>query len=181
MNIKKLSIPDVKEIAVELKSDHRGSFARLFCPEKYAKELPDFEIKQVNSSMTLKTGAIRGLHFQKAPHSETKVITCIRGRVFDVAVDLRRNSKTFLQWTSTILDSNRRNQLLIPHGFAHGFQVLDGPAELIYLHDKFYVPQYESGIRFDDPKLAISWPLEVSDISERDLSHPPIDANFSGV
>jgi dTDP-4-dehydrorhamnose 3,5-epimerase len=181
MIIKPLSIPDVKEVEINLIVDNRGSFGRLFCPTNYSKLVKNFDIKQINTSSTLEKGALRGMHFQHRPFTETKIITCISGKVFDVAVDLRHDSPTFLKWTYTILSSEIKNQMVIPPGFAHGFQVIDGPAELIYLHDQFYKPETEAGLRYNDPRLAISWPLQVTSISERDNIHPLIDNNFKGI
>jgi dTDP-4-dehydrorhamnose 3,5-epimerase len=181
MIIKPLSIPDVKEVEINLITDSRGSFGRLFCPSNYSDLVGKFEIKQINSSCTLKQGALRGMHFQHPPFAETKIITCIMGKVFDVAVDLRVGSDTFLKWTSTILSCEKKNQMVIPPGFAHGFQVLEGPAQLIYLHDQFYKPEAEAGLRYNDPRIAISWPLPVTNISERDKVHELIDHNFKGI
>ena len=151
--------------------DERGFFSRFFC----AKEIPNFgtgHIAQINHTMTREKGAIRGMHLQQAPHDETKYVSCIVGAIFDVAVDLREESPTYLQWHSEILSAENVRSLLIPAGFAHGFQTLEENCELIYLHDKPYEPQSEKGINALDPKLAIAWPLPVTQISPRDQNFP---------
>jgi dTDP-4-dehydrorhamnose 3,5-epimerase len=160
--------------------DHRGQFARLFCVEAQS-EAHAGTIKQINHSLTCSVGAVRGLHFQYPPKAEAKWVRCLRGRVFDIAVDLRRGSATFLAWHATELDAERMNALIIPEGCAHGFQVLVPDSELLYLHTESYSPAHEGGVRYDDPRLAIRWPLPVTDLSERDLNHPLIDSKFPGI
>jgi dTDP-4-dehydrorhamnose 3,5-epimerase len=170
MIFNKLSIPDVLEIQPVTHSDNRGKFGRIFCPEKYNSIIGDFSVNQINFSRTKKTGSLRGLHYQNSPHQEAKIISCLQGKIFDVAVDVRKNSPTYLKWTSLILDSGIGNQIYIPKGFAHGFQVLEGPAELIYLHDEFYFKEFEAGLLYCDTKLGITWPLNITEISDRDKS-----------
>lgn len=162
-------------------SDTRGSFARWFCQRELASVIGERRIVQVNHSRTRKAGAVRGLHFQLPPHAEMKLVRCIRGRVWDVAVDIRAGSDTFLQWHGEELSPENGRMMLIPEGFAHGFQVLEPESELLYLHTEFYSPGHEGGIRWDDPALGIRWPLPVSDLSDRDRSHPLIDKDFIGV
>lgn len=161
--------------------DSRGAFSRLFC----AKELQEFigqrTIVQINHSTTHHVGAVRGLHYQHAPHAEMKIVRCLKGRVFDVAVDLRRGSATFLRWTALELTPESGHALVIPEGCAHGFQVLEADSQLLYLHTAFYTPAAEGGIRFDDPEIKIKWPLAPTDISARDQSHPYLDKNFKGI
>lgn len=147
--------------------DERGFFSRFFC----ADELPDFgtgSIAQINHTMTRAKGVIRGMHFQRAPHDETKFVSCLKGVIFDVAVDLRPESPTYLKWHGEILSEDNARSLLIPAGFAHGFQTLSEDCELIYLHDKPYAPDAEGGVNPLDPKINISWPLPVSQMSARD-------------
>lgn len=161
--------------------DDRGMFSRLFCKNEF-KEINFLkDIVQINHSITKKTGAIRGLHFQHPPKSETKIIRCLKGSIFDVAVDIRKNSPTFLQWHGEILSGANMKSYYLPDGFAHGFQVLEENSELLYLHTEFYNPDYEGGLNYKDPALNIKWPLSTSDVSERDENFPFINNTFKGV
>jgi dTDP-4-dehydrorhamnose 3,5-epimerase len=175
------SILGVKIVESDAHEDGRGAFSRLFC----AKELKDIlgmrTLVQINHSMTRSVGAIRGLHYQKAPHAEMKIVRCLKGRVFDVAVDLRQDSPTFLKWNAVELTPQNHLAYVIPEGCAHGFQVLEEDSQLLYLHSEFYTPQAEAAVRFDDPKIAVHWPLAPTDISARDLSHPALHENFRGI
>nr|WP_319540118.1 dTDP-4-dehydrorhamnose 3,5-epimerase [uncultured Methanospirillum sp.] len=155
-------------------SDDRGSFARLFCAEEFLKILDNKPILQINQSVNKKKGTVRGLHYQIQPDSETKIVICIKGEMFDVAVDLRKNSKTYLKWHGEILSEHNRNALIIPEGFAHGFQTLTNDCVLIYLHTGLYMPESDRGFHVLDPFLKITWPLPISCISERDKNHPNI-------
>jgi dTDP-4-dehydrorhamnose 3,5-epimerase len=121
------------------------------------------------------------MHFQRAPHAEMKMVRCIKGRVWDVAVDLRPQSATYKQWFAQELSNQNANMMVIPEGFAHGFQVLEEGSELLYLHTAIYSSECEDGLRFDDPEIGITWPLPVTEISERDLNHAYIDSSFRGV
>ncbi len=157
-------------------TDHRGRFARWFCTEALAPFLGRRGIVQINQSITHRPGAVRGLHFQNAPDAEMKLVRCTHGRVWDVAVDLRPDSPTFLRWHAEELSAANARMMVIPEGFAHGFQVLEPDSELLYLMTAPYRPDSAGGIRYDDPSLAIAWPLAVTDISDRDLAWPPYDA-----
>jgi dTDP-4-dehydrorhamnose 3,5-epimerase len=161
--------------------DDRGAFARLHCERELASFIGQRRIVQINHSRTVAIGAVRGLHYQRSPHAEMKLVRCLKGRVWDVAVDLRHDSPTFLHWHAEELTPANGRMMVIPEGFAHGFQVLEPESELLYLHTAFYEPEAEGGLRHDDPNLAINWPLAVSDLSVRDGSHPLIDFNFSGI
>jgi dTDP-4-dehydrorhamnose 3,5-epimerase len=161
--------------------DERGQFARLFCAGELAVAHNSRPIVQINHSITARTGAIRGLHFQRPPHAEVKWVRCLRGRVWDVAVDLRAGSATFLRWHAVVLSAMDRNALFIPEGFAHGFQVQEPDSELLYLHTAAYNPASEGAVRWNDPRLAIAWPLPVTDLSERDRHHPLIEPAFKGI
>lgn len=152
--------------------DERGEFMRLFCDEELHSITFPREIVQINFSKTIKKGTIRGLHFQRQPKAEMKFVRCIRGKVWDVAVDLRESSSTYLDWHGEILSSDNNRMLVIPEGFAHGFQVIEPNSEIIYLHTAGYCPRSEGGIRYDDPVLKITWPLPVTSVSERDNTHP---------
>lgn len=162
-------------------SDHRGAFARWFCQAELADVIGSRSIVQINHSRTTKVGAVRGLHFQYPPHAEMKLIRCLRGRVFDVAVDLRQDSPTFLQWHAEELSGENQRMIVIPEGFAHGFQVLDPDSELLYLHTAIYHKASEGAFRYNDSELSIPWPLPVTEISDRDSSHPLLSSQFSGL
>jgi dTDP-4-dehydrorhamnose 3,5-epimerase len=164
-----------------LHQDGRGAFARLYCEDTLGGSDAPFPVRQINRSRTLGMGCVRGLHYQGAPHLEAKLITCLRGEVWDVAVDLRPDSATFLHWHAEHLREGDGRSLLIPAGFAHGFQLLSDEAELLYLHSANYAPQSEGGLSVHDPRLGILWPLPVSNLSARDLSHPLLDDAFAGV
>jgi dTDP-4-dehydrorhamnose 3,5-epimerase len=161
--------------------DHRGAFARFFCEGELASVLGEQHIVQINHSRTSKAGAVRGMHYQLTPHAEMKMVRCIKGRVWDVAIDLRRHSSTFLQWHAVELSAENDLMMVIPEGCAHGFQVLEAESELLYLHTACYAPTCESGVRHDDPLINIPWPLMVTDISDRDRLHPLLDEHYSGV
>jgi dTDP-4-dehydrorhamnose 3,5-epimerase len=161
--------------------DSRGGFARLFCGKELTDILGARNIVQINHSITRDVGAVRGMHFQHPPATEMKFVRCMSGRVFDVVVDIRQGSPTFLQWVGEELSAEDGRLMVVPEGCAHGFQVLEGDAELIYLHTASYQPEYEGGLRYDDPVLRIIWPLEVSEMSERDKSHALLPADFAGL
>jgi dTDP-4-dehydrorhamnose 3,5-epimerase len=136
---------------------------------------------QVNHSVTRRRGTIRGLHFQRPPAAEWKLIRCLRGHVFDVAVDLRAGSPTFGRWHVALLSADNQRQILIPPGCAHGFQTLADDSELLYQHSAAYDPDLEDGVRHDDPHLAIAWPEPATSVSPRDLGLPALDGRFEGV
>jgi dTDP-4-dehydrorhamnose 3,5-epimerase len=162
-------------------ADNRGSFARLFCARELGEIVAQRSIAQINVSRTRVRGAVRGLHYQKAPHAEMKLVSCLQGRVWDVAVDLRSGSPTYLQWHSEELSPENRKTMVIPEGCAHGFQVLDPDSELLYLHTAFYEPSAEGGIRPTEPLLNIPWPLPIVDLSVRDQTHPLLSPEFAGL
>lgn len=181
MNISLTDLQDVSIIENPPFEDHRGSFSRLFCKNDLAGVIGNREVLQVNYSCTSKVGTIRGLHYQLPPNSEFKMVRCLRGRVWDVVVDLRNGSPTFLQWHAEELTPENGRMLVIPEGCAHGFQVLEAESELLYLHTAYYSPSSEGGIRFDEPRLEIRWPLPVVDVSERDLCHQLMLPDYSGI
>lgn len=181
MNILDTPVADLKIVQSSPHRDARGAFLRLFCAQELQSLLGQRQIAQINHSRTSRVGAVRGLHFQHPPHAEMKMIRCLRGRVWDVAVDLRAASPTFLQWHAEELTHDDARMLVIPEGFAHGFQVLEPESELLYLHTAFYQPSSEGGLRYDDPRLAIAWPLPTQDLSARDQAHPLLNADFAGV
>jgi dTDP-4-dehydrorhamnose 3,5-epimerase len=172
--LRRTPISGVFELVGQRFVDARGAFLNAFRAqeEAFMGSWGDRGIAQVNLSRSEAVGTIRGLHLQGAPHSEAKLVRCLSGRVWDVAVDLRRDSATYGQWQAVELSPERGNALLIPEGCAHGFQVLEPGSELLYLHSGAWVPDAETGVRWNDPHLAIAWPLAVSEISERDRLLP---------
>jgi len=161
--------------------DPRGAFARLFCERELSEVMGGRHIVQINHSRTVTLGAVRGLHFQRPPQAEMKLVRCLKGRVWDVAVDLRAGSKTFLQWHAEELTPGNARMLIVPEGCAHGFQALEVGSELLYLHTAFYDPDLEGGVRCDDSRLGIAWPLPIADLSHRDRLLPLLDAEFRGL
>ncbi len=156
------------------RGDARGRLTRLFCGEAFAPVRPGLRFVQVNHSVTALRGTVRGLHLQRAPQLEAKLIRCLRGSVFDVAVDLRPGSLTFGRWQGVELSEGNEREVFIPEGCAHGFQALSDDAQLLYQHTAPHTPACEAGLRYDDPELAIAWPLPVTRVSERDRSHPTL-------
>lgn len=175
------SLAGLKRVERQPLGDSRGFFARLFCTEELAAAGWHRPIEQINHTATQKSGTIRGMHFQYPPHAEMKLVTCLRGAVWDVAVDLRVGSPTFLQWHAEELSAVNCRALLIPEGFAHGFQTLADDCELVYLHSAAHHPAAESGLNPRDPALAIAWPRAIGDMSARDADRPLIDAQFEGI
>jgi len=162
-------------------ADERGWLERLYAAEDVDAVLGGRSIVQVNRTLTRATGAVRGLHYQRAPSAEAKIVSCLRGAAFDVAVDLRRDSPTFLQWYAETLSAQNHRSLLIPEGVAHRFQALADDCELLYLHTAEYDPAAEGGLHPGDPRLAIAWPLPIEHLSDRDASHPLIGPAFDGI
>lgn len=161
--------------------DHRGFLSRFYCAEEFRAAGITKPVAQINHTLTRQRGAVRGLHFQHPPHAEAKLVSCLKGEILDVAVDLRRDSPTFLHWHGEILSAANRKSLLIPEGYAHGFQALTEDCELIYLHTAAYHPEAEGALNVAEPKLNITWPLPIDDLSDRDRSHPFIKADFQGI
>ena len=161
--------------------DSRGYLERLFCDEELGALVPGKRIAQINRSYTAGRGTVRGLHFQRPPHAEIKFVSCLRGQIFDVAVDVRYDSPTFLHWHAELLSADNLRTFVLPEGFAHGFQTLTDDCELLYFHTAAYQPAAEAGLNPQDPRLAIEWPLPVADLSPRDGAHPLLDDAFAGV
>jgi dTDP-4-dehydrorhamnose 3,5-epimerase len=168
--LRRTPISGVFEVLAQPFADHRGAFLNAFRAQELAfmGSWGDRGIAQVNVSRTEAVGTIRGLHLQAEPHSEAKLVRCLRGRVWDVAVDLRHDSASYGQWHAVELSPEQGKALLIPEGCAHGFQVLEPGSELLYLHSGAWEPEAETGVRWDDPQLAIAWPLSVTEFSDRD-------------
>ncbi|MDP3085503.1 MAG: dTDP-4-dehydrorhamnose 3,5-epimerase family protein [Rubrivivax sp.] len=161
--------------------DARGFLSRLFCTDELAAAGWTRPVRQINHTHTARRGCVRGLHFQHAPHAEAKLVSCLRGAVFDVAVDLRAGSPTFLRWHASTLTADNGCALLIPEGFAHGFQTLTDDVEMLYCHSAPHVAAAEGGIHPLDEQLAIDWPLPVSEMSPRDAAHARLATEFEGV
>lgn len=175
-DISGISIVDTRVLG-----DERGAFSRLFCIDALQDILRGRSVKQINFSKTLAKGAVRGLHFQLPPQAETKLVRCIRGSAWDVAIDLRKGSPTFLKYFAIELSPRNMRMVVIPEGFAHGFQALEENTELLYCHTAPYSPELESGILHDDPALGIPWPLPCAEISIRDMNHDLISTHFEGI
>ena len=172
MIVKKTKIEGVFVIDLEPRGDQRGYFARVFAKEELAKHNISYNIVHVNRSLTAKKGTIRGLHFQKSPKQEDKIVQCLQGSVFDVAIDLRKKSKTYGQWVGEVLSAENKRMLLVPKGFAHGFQTLEKNCLVEYFVSQYYFPEYESGLRWDDPYFSINWPIKKAKVSDKDAHWP---------
>jgi dTDP-4-dehydrorhamnose 3,5-epimerase len=181
MLFEELSLQGAFIINLEVKEDERGWFSRTFCKNEFSEIGHEKEWVQINHSFSIKAGTLRGMHFQYNPNSETKMIRCISGKIYDVIIDIRKNSPTFLKWIGVELSGQNKKTLYIPEGFAHGFQTLSDNSEIIYHHTNFYNPSNEGAINYNDPLLNITWPLKISEISERDTKHDFINLNFKGI
>ena len=177
MLLKKTPLDGAVEIECRPKKDKRGSFVRFFCQQSLSKLFNDTKIVQINSSYSRIAGTVRGLHFQSSPSQENKFIRCIKGKIFDVIVDLREESKTFGKSYSLILDSKKMNMIFVPSGFAHGFQTLLPDCEILYLHTEVHNSKSEMGFHYASPELNIKWPLNPTNLSERDLKLEPFKVN----
>jgi dTDP-4-dehydrorhamnose 3,5-epimerase len=180
-NIVDTPLAGLKLIRRQQLGDTRGFLSRLFCADELQTAGWCKPIAQINHTYTAKRGTVRGMHFQLPPHGEMKLVTCLRGEIWDVALDLRQESPTFLQWHAQRLSADNPCSMLIPEGFAHGFQTLGDEVELLYCHSAAYMPDAERGLHALDERLAIGWPLPVSELSARDAAHPRLDENFAGV
>jgi len=159
-------------IDVEKREDERGFFARTFCANEFTRYDLETKFVQANMSFNYKKGTLRGMHFQKSPYEEDKLVRCTKGSLFDVIIDLRTESPTFKQWVGVELTEENRRALFVPKGFAHGFITLEDNTEINYLVTQFYTPEADSGVRFNDPAFNIQWPTEVTSVSEKDKNHP---------
>lgn len=174
-------IPGLRIVERLRREDERGYLERLFCAEELREAGWEGPIAQINRTLTAVSGTVRGMHYQHPPFAETKLVLCLRGKVFDVAVDLRADSPTRLHWHAEVLTPTNGRALLIPQGFAHGFQTLSADVELLYLHSAAYAADAEGGIHPADPAISIRWPLPISRLSERDERHPPLRVEFQGI
>ena len=163
---------DVWLIHLEPVRDDRGFFARTFCGEEFAAHGLETSYPQHSISYSARTGTLRGMHYQRDPHSEAKLVRCVKGAIWDVIIDIRPGSPTYRKWQGFELSSVNGHQLYIPKGFAHGFQTLTADVVVNYLISETYEPRSASGLRYNDPSFAINWPLPVTEISEKDLQWP---------
>lgn len=159
-------------IELEKHGDDRGFFARTFCKKEFAEIGLDNEIVQINNSLSIGKATLRGIHYQLPPKAETKIVKCIKGSLWDVMVDLRPESPTFLKWYGTELNEENRRMMFVPKGYGHGFITLTDNTETIYLVTEFYSPEFERGLRWNDPRIGINWPISPQTISLKDNSHP---------
>lgn len=173
------SISGVRVISRKPIGDSRGFFERVFCVDDLSSI--DFQLKQMNRSFTAERGSLRGMHFQYPPKAETKIVSCLRGSVFDVALDLRKDSPTFLQWHGEILSGENFRSMVIPHGVAHGFQTLEADCELLYLHDEVYDSELEGHVHLFEKRAGIDWPLDAGVLSDRDKNAPLLKDDFVGI
>ncbi len=180
-SITDLRLNGLKLVTRRCIGDSRGFLSRVFCAEELVEAGWKTPLAQINHTFTAKKGTVRGMHFQQPPHAEMKLISCIRGEVWDVAVDMRAGSSTFLQWHAEHLSAENGCAMLIPEGFAHGFQALSDDVELIYCHSRAYVSDAEGGLNPTDERLEITWPLTIAELSVRDAGHPLITGEFKGV
>jgi dTDP-4-dehydrorhamnose 3,5-epimerase len=172
MRFEETDLPDACLIIPEPVRDERGFFARTFCAREFGERGLETNFVQHSISASARKGTLRGMHFQTEPHGEVKIVTCLKGAILDVIVDLREGSRAFRKWQSFELTQENRHRLYIPKGFAHGFQTLTDDVEMLYLISAFYEPTAASGVRHDDPTFGIAWPLPVSVISDKDRAWP---------
>ncbi len=166
-------------IELEKREDERGFFARAWCQDEFEAQGLVARIVQANLSFTKKQGTLRGMHYQIAPHAETKLVRCTRGAIYDVIIDLRPDSPSYLQWVGVELTADNYRMLFVPEGFAHGFQTLTDNTDVTYPVSAFYTPGAEQGLRYNDPAFGIRWPLEVQVISEKDQNWPDFPTSQS--
>ncbi len=176
-----LTLAGLKLVEHQRLGDARGFLSRIFCAEELGGAGWSQPIAQINHTYTARCGTVRGMHFQRPPHAEMKLVSCLSGEVWDVVVDVRAGSKTFLHWHAERLSAENGRALLIPEGFAHGFQSLTDDVELLYCHSAAYTATAEAGLNAKDPMLTIAWPLQVTELSPRDAQHPMLNEQFSGV
>lgn len=176
-----LPLSDLKLVKRQRIGDSRGFLSRLFCTDEMRQCGWDKPIVQINHTYTARCGVVRGLHFQRPPFAEMKLLSCLRGAVWDVAIDIRAGSPTFLQWHAERLAGDDDLAMLIPEGFAHGFQTMTDDVEMLYFHSAPYVPKAEDGLHPRDSRLAIPWPLAIAELSPRDRAHSMLTDSFSGI
>lgn len=170
------SLPGVVIVAADIATDGRGAFARLYCPDEFAAAGIAFTSTQINLSTNPASRTLRGLHYQRPPHAEAKLVRCVRGRAFDVALDLRPDSPTYRRWLGFELDADTMRAVFLPEGIAHGFLTLAPDTHILYQMGRPFEPGHGEGVRWDDPAFAIDWPAPPDVISERDRTYPDFAA-----
>jgi len=178
MHFQDTPLAGAKVIELDKREDARGFFARLFCKQEFSSHGLEPEIVQVNTSFSRQIGTLRGLHYQLAPSSETKLIRCLRGGIFDVILDLRPDGPSFGRWLGVELTAQNRTMLYVPKGFAHGFLTLAEDAEVLYCSSESYSPEHERTVRWNDPKFNIQWPFAPSVVSDKDARSPDFDPAY---
>jgi dTDP-4-dehydrorhamnose 3,5-epimerase len=172
MLFRETGLAGVRLIELEPARDERGFFARTFCTREFAAQGLETGFPQHSVSYTARAGSVRGMHFQRAPHEEVKLLRCVKGAIHDVLIDLRPASPTYRRWEAYELTAQNRRQLYVPAGLAHGFQTLEPDTEVVYLISAFYAPEAAAGLRYDDPAFSIPWPLPIADVSAKDRAWP---------
>lgn len=180
-DVSETPLPGVYVLQRQPRADERGWLERMYCTTDLAGVLGSRAIVQVNRTLTRARASVRGMHYQVPPSAEAKLVSCLHGAIYDVALDLRRESPTLLQWHAEILDADNHRSLFIPEGFAHGFQTVADDCELLYFHTAAYDPTAERGVHPLDPRLGIAWPLTIEHVSERDSSFPLLGPEFDGI
>lgn len=178
MTFTELPLKGAYKIELDKKGDDRGFFARFFCVNEFAEYQLDSKIVQINNSLSKDNGTLRGIHYQLPPKSETKILRCLSGSIYDVIIDLRKDSPTYLKWHAEELTEDNRTMMYVPKEFGHGFITTSQNTEVIYLVTEFYAPDMERGIRWNDPQFDIQWPIKPIVISEKDKNHPDFDESF---
>ena len=181
MKIKETNLTDVVLVETTPFIDPRGEFVRWFCNSELLSIIGERRIVQINFSLTKKTGSLRGMHFQYAPYAEMKLVRSVGGRIWDVVIDLRKKSPTFLKWIAEELSEEKGNMIVIPEGCAHGFQTLSENCKILYLHTEYYHPESIGRVSYKDPRFGIPWPHPVTDISIPDENQNFLDDTFSGL
>jgi len=172
------SLAGARVIELEKRGDERGFFARFFCVNEFDEAGLNRDVVQINNSLSRNKGTLRGMHYQLPPKAEDKIVRCIRGSLLDVIIDLRPNSATFMQHYSVELSAENRKALFVPKGFAHGFITLEDDTEAFYLVTERYAPEFERGLRYNDPRFSIKWPIEPVEISENDMKWRDFDPDY---
>lgn len=181
MIFNKTPIDGAYTIELEKRGDDRGFFARMFCKDEFAAHGLETDFVQVNNSLSVKAGVLRGMHYQLPPFAEVKLVRCVRGSLYDFIADIRPDSPTFGKWFGAELSAENRTMMYVPRGFAHGFITLEDNTEAVYLVSNVYGPEQERGVRFDDPAIGVQLPRDVTEISPKDAAWPDLDPTFHGL
>lgn len=181
MKYKELPVKGAFLIDLEKRGDDRGFFARFFCETEFSQRGIENRFVQINNSLSVRRGTLRGMHYQLPPHAEVKVVRCIKGSLYDVILDLRPDSPTYGKWFGAELSAENRTMMYVPQGFAHGFITLEDNTEALYLVSAFYGPEAERGVRYNDARFNIEWPLAPVEVSAKDQGWPDFDPSWHGV